>query len=314
MLCVVATPGIAAAVTGRYPGRTRIVSVKIAISSYSFHRFGDGAEGNDPLTIEHMVDRCADLGADGIELLWEHLVRNDKLSPQALHELHQYAALRGITPVTVAASHNPVQVTDEARAAELDKLKAAIDAAAALGAPFVRALGGRWNTAPDFKALWDNLGEEPAADGYSMDDGYDWAIAALKEGAAYAGEKGVTLVLENHWGLTGTATGTRRIHDGVASPWLKYVLDTGNFFQHADPYAEMEVFFEDLAILHAKVYLGGWLIDAVGITPDIDYARVASMLAERGYNGYVSIEFEGKAHPNEGIPDGVLIVKTAFKD
>ena len=287
------------------------MSVKLAISSYSFHRFGGGPEGNDSPTIEQMIDRCAELGVDGIELLWEHLTLHDKSSPRALHELHQYAALRGITPVTVAATHNPVQTSAEGRATELEKLKRAVDAASALGAPFVRAHGGRWHTIDNFLEMWNNRGEEPAAEGYTLDQGYEWAIEALKEGAAYAGSKGVTLVLENHWGLTGTAEGTKRIHDGVDSPWLKYVLDTGNFFHLPDPYAEMEVFFPDLAILHAKVYLGGALIP---VSPDIDYGKVASMLEDTGYSGYVSIEFEGKAHPNEGIPDGVLIVKTAFRD
>ena len=284
------------------------MAVKIAISSYSFHRFGGGPEGNEAPTLHRMIDQCAELGVEGIEFHWDHLARFDCLSAEALHELHQYAAVRGITPVTVAASHNPVQLTSEARAAELDKLKRAIDVGAALGVPFVRALGGRFNTARDFMDLWNNNGEEPAAEGFTLDDGYAWAIEALTEGAAYAGEQGVTLVLENHWGLTGTAAGTRRIHDAVNSPWLKYVLDTGNFFQMADPYAEMEVFFEDLAILHAKVYLGGGMI----VSPEIDYGRVASMLESIGYCGYVSIEFEGKSHPNEGIPDGVLTIRTAF--
>ncbi len=286
------------------------MAIKIAISSYSFHRFGGGPEGNDSPTIELMIDRCADLGVDGIEFLWQHLAINGKTSPEALYEVHQYAALRGITPVTVAANHNPLQVTAELRAEELDKLKAAVDAAAALGAPFVRAMGGRWNTLENFMDMWDNKGEEPPPAGYTEDQGYAWVIEALKEGSEYAGSKGVTLVLENHWGLTGTAAGTARIHDGVNSPWLKYVLDTGNFFQMPDPYAEMEVFFPDLAILHAKVYLGGGML----VSPDIDYAKVASLLDAQGYNGYVSIEFEGKAHPNEGVPDGVLIVRTAFRN
>jgi sugar phosphate isomerase/epimerase len=284
------------------------VAVKIAISSYSFHRFGGGPEGGEAPTIEQMIDRCAELGVDGIELLWEHLAINGKTTPEALGELHQYAAIRGITPVTVAASHNPVQTTPEARAKELAKLKQAIDVASALGAPFVRALGGRWHTIADFMVMWDNRGEEPAADGYTLDESYEWAIEALKDGAGYAGSRGVTLVLENHWGLTGTAEGTRRIHDGVNSPWLKYVLDTGNFFHLPDPYAEMNVFLPDLAILHAKVYLGGGML----VSPDIDYGKVATILAGIGYSGYVSIEFEGKAHPNDGIPDGVQIVKSAF--
>ena len=288
------------------------MSIKIAISSYSFQRIGGGPEGNDPLTVQQMIDRCVEYGVDGIELLWEHLTRDNATSPEALHHLHQYAAIRGITPVTVAASHNPVQTTPGRRAEELDKLKAAIDVADALGAPFVRALGGRWHTITRFGDLWNNLGEEPAAEGYTLDQGYEWAIEALKAGAEYAGERGVTLVLENHWGLTGTAAGTARIHDGVNSPWLKYVLDTGNFFQMPDPYAEMETFLPDLAILHAKVYLGGWLIQDP--TPDIDYSQIAGLLREIDYTGYVSIEFEGKAHPNEGIPDGLLVIRTAFRD
>lgn len=285
------------------------MSIKIAISSYSFHRFGGGPEGSTAPTLEEMIDRCVVYGADGIEILWEHLVLNDATSPEALARLHQYAAMRGITPVTLAASHNPVQTTPEARATELDKLKRTIDAASALGAPFVRTLGGRWHTAGSFQELWDNRGEEPAAEGFTIDESYAWVIEALREAADYAGSKGVTLVLENHWGLTGTPEGTKRIHDGVNSPWLKYVLDTGNFFQLPDPYAAMKVFFEDLAILHAKVYLGGGLV----VSPDIDYAQVAAMLDEIDYNGYVSIEFEGKAHPDEGIPDGMLIIRTAFR-
>ncbi len=96
---------------------------------------------------------------------------------------------------------------------------------------------------------------------------------------------------------------------GVNSPWLKYVLDTGNFFQMADSYAEMEKLFNDLAILHTKVYLGGGRV----VIPEIDNARVAGMLADVGYNGYVSIEFEGNAHPREGVPDGVATIREAFQ-
>lgn len=284
------------------------MAIKIAISSYSFHRFGGGPEGKGAPSVETMVDRCAEYGVDGIEFLIEHLRMSGKTTPRALHELRQYMALRGISPVTIAASHNPVQTTPEARSAELDKLIEAIDIAAELGAPFVRALGGRWHTITDFKELLANNGEEPAKEGYTLDESYAWAIEALKAGAYYAGLRGVTLVLENHWGLTGTAAGTARIHVGVGSPWLKYVLDTGNFTHQPDQYAEMKEFFPDLAILHAKVYLGGGML----VTPEIDYRRLASMLDEIGYCGYVSIEFEGKAHPSEGVPDGIATVREAF--
>jgi len=284
------------------------VPIKIAISSYSFHRFGGGPEGKEAPSVESMVDLCVDYGVDGIEFLMEHLRFSGKTTPLALHRLRQYMALRGISPVTIAASHNPVQTTAEERSAELDKLVSAIDVAAELGAPFVRALGGRWHTITDFDELLANNGEEPARHGYTLDESYAWATDALKAAAYYAGLHGVTLVLENHWGLTGTAAGTARIHDGVNSPWLKYVLDTGNFVHRPDQYAEMQEFFSDLAILHAKVYLGG----GMAVTPVLDYAKIAGMLAAIDYNGYVSIEFEGKGHPSEGVPDGIATIRQAF--
>ena len=282
--------------------------VKLAISSYSFHRFGGGPEGDDALTIEQMIDACADHGVSGLEVMDRHLRLNNATSIERLYQLRQYAALRGITPLTIAAHHNPVQIDPEQRKAELQKLFEAIDMARAFGAPFVRALGGVWGTSSGLLDMLKNNGEDLPPDGYSMDDGYEWAIAALKEGAAYAGERGVTLVLENHWGLTGTAAGCVRIHDGVDSSWLKYVLDLGNFFHRPDQYAEMATFFDDLAVVHAKVYLGGGML----VEPEIDYERVAGMLEKIGYTGFLSMEFEGKAHPNDGIPAGLDQLRTAF--
>jgi sugar phosphate isomerase/epimerase len=284
------------------------LTIKLAIYSYSFHRFGGGPEGKQAPTIEAMIDQCVAYGVSGLEILTEHLTLNGKTTPESLHELRQYAAIRGIVPVTIAASHNPVQTTQELREAELTKLKATVDVASDIGAPFVRALGGRWNTAANFQALLDNNGEEPPEEGYTIDESYDWAIWALKEGAAHAGSKGVTLVLENHWGLTGTEIGCLRIRDGVNSPWLKLVLDTGNFVHRPDQYAAMATFLPHLAILHAKVYKGGGMV----VTPEIDYTRVAELLKSIDYNGYLSIEFEGKAHPDEGIPDGIATIKHAF--
>jgi sugar phosphate isomerase/epimerase len=284
------------------------LAIKLAISSYSFHRFGGGPEGKEAPTIEWMIDQCAAYGVSGLEILSEHLSLNNKTSSSALHELRQYAAIRGIVPVTIAASHNPVQKTQELREAELIKLKNAVDWASEIGAPFVRALGGRWHTLGSFQELLDNNGEEPPEDGYTIDESYDWAIWALSEGAEYAGSKGITLALENHWGLTGTEEGCLRIHDGVNSPWLKLILDTGNFVHRPDQYASMATFLPDLAVLHAKVYLGGGSL----VTPQIDYTRVAELLGSVDYHGYLSIEFEGKAHPREGIPDGIATIKSAF--
>ena len=50
--------------------------MKLAISSYSFYRFGQGVEESRP-SFEAMLDRCVDLGVDGIELLGDHFKPED---------------------------------------------------------------------------------------------------------------------------------------------------------------------------------------------------------------------------------------------
>ncbi len=115
-------------------------------------------------------------------------------------------------------------------------------------------------------------------------------------------------MLENHWGLTGTPEGVLRIVEETASPWLKVVLDTGNFVHLPDQYAAMAQLLPHLALVHAKTYAGGgFMLDI-----ELDYKQIASLLREAGYNGWLSIEFEGKAHPNEGIPAGVAELRAAF--
>lgn len=288
------------------------MTVKIALSSYSFSGFSGGGKSfdfTDVPNVFEMIDHCVEWGLDGIEFLNEHLSLSEVNTPEKLAELAQYAAIRGIRIVTLAASNNPLRTSPQERADDLAKLVEHIEWAEILGAPFVRVLGGRWGTITDFKELTENQGGEPPVEGFTAEDGLAWTVTSLRYAAQIAAKKGITLVLENHWGPTGTSAGTKQIHDAVDSPFLKYVLDTGNFFHLEDQYAEMEVFMEDLAMVHAKVYLGG---SRVGV-PGLDYARIRQILDSVNYTGYVSIEFEGFAAPQEGIMDGIETIRAFLK-
>ena len=107
-------------------------------------------------------------------------------------------------------------------------------------------------------------------------------------------KKGVILALENHWGLTRTPEGLLRILNAIDSPWLGALMDTGNFLE--EPYPKLAQIAPRAVFVQAKTYFGGgeWY------TLDLDYARIASMLKEVGFGGYVSLEFEGKAPAEEG--------------
>ena len=281
------------------------MGIKLATSTYSFHRLGMGPEGGEPPPLERMIERCADLGLDGIEILGRHIAGT---APPDLHAIKSLAARHGVAIVAVSAHHNFVTPDPGRRLEQIDILAGWIDVAHQLGAPFVRAFGGRWGTAQSFAAFMAAGGEESPLEGYSDDDAYAWSAEAFKIAGYYAGRRGVTLALENHWGLTGTADGVLRILRETGSPWLRVVLDLGNFNFAADQYAEMAKLLPHTALVHAKTYTGGGLF----YTADLDYPRIGRMLKDAGYRGYVSIEFEGKATPEEGLRESVALLREAL--
>lgn len=254
-----------------------------------------------------MIDRCAELGIDGIELLGVHF---DSTAPTDLHALKQYAARNGVAIVAVSAHHNFVNPDPGERLRQIDVVAKWVDVARELGAPYVRAFGGRWQTTPNFAAFMAAGGEEPPREGYSDDDGYGWSAEAFKIASYYAGRRGVTLALENHWGFTGTAAGVLRILREVDSPWLRVVLDTGNFNFRTDQYAELAELAPYATLVHAKTYIG----EGMYYTAQLDYRRIGRILRDVGYHGYVSIEFEGRVHPNEGIAESVRLLRETLNE
>jgi sugar phosphate isomerase/epimerase len=279
--------------------------LKFAVSSYSFHRFGGGPEGNDKPTFDRMIERCAEWGIDGLELLGVHFEKTD---PEELHRLKRFAFEHGVDLIAVSAHHNFVNPDPEKRLGEIDKLCRWADVARELGASAIRAFGGRWATRPNFAEFMAAKGEEPPIEGYAQGDGYDWSIEAFKIASYYASKRGVVVALENHWGFTHSSEGVFRILNGVGSPWLKVVLDIGNFNFCDDPYAEMAALAPHAAMVHAKTYVGG----GIYYTADLDYRRVGGILKDAGFQGYASLEFEGKAHPDQAIPESIAMLRAAF--
>jgi L-ribulose-5-phosphate 3-epimerase len=108
-------------------------------------------------------------------------------------------------------------------------------------------------------------------------------------------------------GLTYSAQGALDILKGVDSPALRIALDTGNFLENT--YEQLGMLVEHTALVHAKCYHGGGIF----YTLDIDYPRIIRMLKNVGYNGYLSIEYEGKADPATAIPAQVQLLEQAIR-
>jgi L-ribulose-5-phosphate 3-epimerase len=170
----------------------------------------------------------------------------------------------------------------------------------------MRVNSGTWGTSKDFDDLMAKRGIEQPLEGYTEEDAYGWVIESYRKILPVAEKCGVVLGLENHWGLGVTPEGVKRVVDTINSPWLKVTLDTGNFLE--DPYDRLAKLAKDTVLLQTKTYFGG----GVWYTLELDYPRIAKIMKDAGFTGYVSLEFEGKEDPLIAIPKSLDLLRKAF--
>ena len=273
-------------------------SLRIGVSTYSFWHFKP-----EKVEVADCIDRAAEMGFDGVEILHRQMSGE---SNGYLQDLKRRAFRNGLDLMGFSIHQGFVSPDAEERKKNIEHTLKCIDLAYRLGIPTVRLNTGRWGTIPDFDDLMAHKGIEPILPGHTEDEGFGWVIGSIEKLLPRAEECGVTLGLENHWGLGRTADGVLRIHEAIRSPWLLVTLDTGNFLE--DMYAQMEKLAPHAVLVQAKTYFGGgeWY------TLDIDYDRVAQILKKASFNGYVSLEFEGKEDASTGVPKSLTALRRAF--
>jgi len=271
----------------------------IALATYSFWRFQDDLK----LPIEECIDLAAEMGFDGLDILHVQMHREDD---PYLQELKQRAMINGIALCGLSIHQGFLKPDQEERQKNVEHTIDMIEMAYKLGIPCMRLNTGRWRTSKDFAELMKNRGIEPPATGYTDEDAYPWVIESIEKCLPVAEKCGVTLALENHWGLARTAEGLMRIVNAVDSPWLKILMDTGNFLE--EPYDKLEAIAPQTVFVQAKTYYGG----GIYYTLDLDYDRIAAILKQQQYPGYISLEFEGKEDYRTAIPKSLKMLRSAF--
>lgn len=268
---------------------------KLAISSYCYWGFRDK---KDP--IELVIDKAANIGVAGVDILHRQMDSEDNSYLQALK---RRAYENGIDLVCLSIHQDFVDPSKEFRQKQVDHTIRCIELAYKMGIPAVRLNSGTWGTAGSFNNLMAARGIEKPIDGYNEDDAYGWIQDCIYKCLPKAEQCGVILALENHWGLSGTPEGMIRIKNSVKSDWLKYLADTGNFLE--DPYDKLETIFPDCAFISCKTYDGG----GTWYTLDLDYDRIVRQIHDVGYRGYITLEFEGKEDPETAVPKGIKMLK-----
>jgi L-ribulose-5-phosphate 3-epimerase len=272
---------------------------RIGVSSYSFWGF----KRDDLRPIDVCLEHAARMGFDGFEILQKQLASTDRAE---LMKIKRRAFLAGLDLMGYSTHQGFLSPDADKRRSNIEHTTACLEQAYQLGIPTMRVNSGTWGTSGSFDELMKNRGEEKPVEGYTEENAYQWVIDAYGKLAAEAAERGVIMGLENHWGLGRTPEGVKRVVDAVNSPWLKVTLDTGNFLE--DPYDRLKQLAPQTVLLQAKTYQGG----GVWYTLELDYPRIAKILRDAGYTGYVSLEFEGREDPLTAIPKALALLRGAF--
>jgi L-ribulose-5-phosphate 3-epimerase len=281
--------------------------VKLGIASYSYWHFRP-----PKVSIEQVIEKAGALGVHGVDILHRQMDIPEREPLTAEHRgylrrLKRHGLKHGVGLIGLSIHQDFVDPSADFLRQEIAHTEKCIEIAYELGITCLRVNSGRWNTIRSFDDLMKARGLEPILDGHTEDDAFKWCIESIEKCLPKAEQCGVVLAIENHWGLSRTPEGLLRIVNAFNSPFVGALMDTGNFLE--DPYDKLKQIAPKTVYVQAKTYDGGgeWY------TLDLDYKRIAGILAEVNYTGYVAIEFEGKAPADEAVPKSVARLRKAFE-
>jgi sugar phosphate isomerase/epimerase len=231
------------------------------------------------MTMEDFLLKAVDLGVHGVDITTYWLKSTE---PAYLHSLRHLAFRHGL-PFSGAAIKTEMCQSDPARReVEVANIRKWVDATELLGASHLRVFGGK------------------VPDGATDAQAIDWTAETMKPACDYAAQKGITLGLESHHGITGKASNILAILIRVDSPFAGCNLDISNFAE--DPYSQVE----SLIPFATHTHIRDWYGDP---HKPLDLDRMWQMFAKGGYQGYMSVEYEGDEDAMTGVPKLVDRVK-----
>ena len=251
------------------------------------------------MTLFDWIEMAATLpGVEGLELYPPAFA---SLDPAYLRRVRDAVERHGLTIPMMCASPDFIRRDHAERMAEIERYRAILDTVAALGGETCRILSGQ---------------RQP---GVLRPEGVAWVVEAIETLLPYAAERGVVLVMENHykdgyWSYPEFAQLRDvflEIVEQIDSPWFGVNYDPSNAVVAGDdPVELLEAVKHRVVTMHAsdRWLEGGTLEDLRRLDADpsagyapflkhgiigrglIAYDRVFQILASVGFSGWISIE------------------------
>ena len=232
-------------------------------------------------------------------------IANDLVNQPALIEairLHAEAKGVPLSNYSVGADFRSADL-----AAEIARVKQHIDTANALGIRYFRhdvvAWAWREDSQAEFEAIFDTL------------------VQVSRELADYAAPLGITTSVENHGFCMNVSERVRRLVTAVDRPNFRTTLDIGNFLCVDElPESAVPLNLPYASVVHLKDFYhrdfvpgDGWLTTLAGNAiqgsivgfGDLPMKRLLAAIKASGFDGPISIEYEGQVPDLQAIETGL---------
>lgn len=270
--------------------------MKLGVSMYSYN----AAVRDGRLGIGSFIHEAKNIGAEGVELLdfYYKDVEVDRAEAKAA------LAETGLPVPIFSVGNNFAKLEASERAEQLARITFGVDEALFYGAHVVRVFAG------------------DVAEGITFDQARAWIVEGLAEASVYAHAKGIKLALENHGTLAGRGEQVRGLIDDVRAKAGNDALganpDTGNFLiVGQDSHEAIEEVASLAYMVHFKDFVEapasyeGWcftqpdgtrLLGACVGEGKVDLAACLGHLKAAGFDGWLSVEYEGPEDPIVAVP------------
>lgn len=302
--------------------------MKIGLTSYSMvNRIHEG------MSILDVMKFAKEKECEHIELVPFGFTLHDdatgEFNEELISEIKKTSAELDLPVSNYAVLGDLLKFDDDARNAEIARLKKHIDVAAKLGIKTMR------HDISSFRRPLES--NTPSA----FEKEFPMMVAATQELADYADQYGITTLVENHGFFVNGSDRVIRLIEAVDRKNFGLLLDTGNFacvdedclvaVKKSAPYAKM-VHLKDFYIRKTsslpsigglfRCDSGSWFSSNSGeymlrgsilAQGDLDVKGSLDILNDIGYDGYVSVEFEGMETPEAGSEAGLMAAREFSK-
>jgi len=254
--------------------------LKLSLAAYSMRQYLDTKIADRKIDMLGFLDYCAGLSLQGAEPTSYYFPK--EITNEYLNDLKRHAQLRGLDLSGGAIRNDFCRKPGPQLDADLKHCEQWIDRYARLGVRAIRVFAGSTPKGDDEK------------------EAVKRCIAAMDKACIPAEKAGVFLALENHGGVTAKVDTMLEIVKGVQSKWFGVNLDSGNFRDSADPYADLAKIARYAVNAQIKVEVTR-KVDGRGKTEETDYRKVIQLLKDARYTGWLALEYEGKEDPYVGV-------------